>query len=101
MGYKVIIATAITFLISLQLVAQSDEVSVSVNGKKIGKIAVADDPVVVNVNKMEFKKVTNLTITIKQSSVNRIYKRTLQITDENDAGYCRLLKKEEKSVYIK
>ncbi|HUS00332.1 MAG TPA: hypothetical protein VMY77_01320 [Chitinophagaceae bacterium] len=82
---KLIIATAITFIVSLQLVAQTDEVNVSVNGKKIGKISVAKDPAVITVNKIQYKKIPNLTVTIKQSSVNRIYKRTLQVTDENES----------------
>jgi hypothetical protein len=81
---KSIIATIITCIISLQLFAQTDEVSVSVNGKRPGKIAVAEDPVVTSVNKMQYKKISNLTVTIKQGSVNRIYKRTLQVTDENE-----------------
>lgn len=84
MTSKLIITTAITFFISLQLIAQPDEVSVSVNGKRIGKIAVAEDPAVITVNRTRYKKIPNLTVTIKQSSVNRIYKRTLQVTDENE-----------------
>ena len=82
---KLIIATAVTFFISLHVVAQLDQVSVSVNGKRIGKIAVAEDPVIVTVNKMQYKKIPKVSIMIKQSAVNRIYKRTLQVTDENES----------------
>ena len=81
---QTIIATVITFIISLQLVAQTDEVSVSVNGKRIGKTIIAEDPVIISIIKVRYKKIPGLTVTVKQSSVNKIYKRTLQVTDEDE-----------------
>ena len=81
---KMLAATAITFFISLQLIAQPDEVSVLVNGKRIGKTTVAEDPAIITVNKSQYIKIQGLTVMIKQGSVNKIYKRTLQVTDENE-----------------
>ena len=93
---KSVIGTIITCIISLQLVAQTDVITLSVNGKRIGKITVAEDPVVFTVNKIQYKKITNLTITIKQSSVNKVYKRTLQVTDENESLLCNVAEQRAK-----
>ena len=93
---KSVIGTIITCIISLQLVAQTDVITLSVNGKRIGKITVAEDPVVLTVNKIQYKKITNLTITIKQSSVNKVYKRTLQVTDENESLLCNVAEQRAK-----
>lgn len=79
-----IITTVVTFIISLQLVAQTDEINVSVKGKRLGKTVVDESPAVITVSKNGYKKISALTVTIKQSSVNKIYKRTLQVTDENE-----------------
>jgi hypothetical protein len=82
-----IMMTALTF--ATEVFSQSDKITVIINGKKAGESMIAEDPAIVSVNKMRYKKITGLTVMIRQASVNRIYKRTLQITDENETVYSR------------
>lgn len=84
MNIKSVIITAITVIISAHVFAQKDVVRLVINGKKIGEVTITENPAVISVNKMKYKKISNLTLIIKQSSVNNVYKRTLQITDENE-----------------
>lgn len=84
MNIKSITITAIAVIISAHVFAQKDVIRLVINGKKIGEVAITKTPAVISVNKMKYKKISNLTLIIKQSSVNNVYKRTLQITDENE-----------------
>ncbi len=84
MNIRLFFIIIITLSFTAKVFAQTDDVTVVVNGKLFGKAAIGEDPAVINVNKLKYKKVPDLTVMIRQSSVNRIYKRTLQITDEKE-----------------
>ena len=71
-------------LFSIKLFAQNDVVTLIINGKKVGEQTITGTPAVIKVNKIKYKKISDLTLMIKQKTVNKIYKRTLQITDENE-----------------
>ena len=74
-----------TLLFSVKLFAQKDVVTLIINGKKVGEQNITESPSAISVNKMKYKKISDLTVIIKQSTVNKVYKRTLQITDENES----------------
>ena len=77
------IFTAFTIMFSANAFAQHDIVRLIIGGKVIGETTITDNPAPINVNKLKYKKISDLTVIIKQNTVNKIYKRTLQITDEN------------------
>ena len=72
-------------LFSIQLFAQNDVVTLTINGKKVGEQTITENPAVINVSKIKYKKISDLTLMIRLKAVNKIYKRTLQITDENES----------------
>ena len=80
-----ILFVLLTVIFSVKLFAQNDLVTLIINGKKIGEQTVTENPVVISVNKMKYKKISDLTVMIKMHSVSNIYKRTLQITDKNES----------------
>lgn len=84
MNTKFSLILLLAFLFSVKLFAQNDVVSVIINGKKVGQQAISENPSAINVNKAKYKKISALLVMVKQSTVNNIYKRTLQITDENE-----------------
>lgn len=84
MKIKLIILSAIALIISGNVFAQKDVIQLVIGGKKIGEVPITENPAVISVNKMKYKKISDLTLIIKQSGVNKVYKRTLQITDENE-----------------
>jgi hypothetical protein len=75
-GIKIFMNTKLSFILvlallfSVKLFAQDDVVTLIINGKKVGERTVTENSSVINV---------------KQATVNKIYKRTLQITDENES----------------
>ena len=75
----------LALIFSVKLFAQNDVVTLIINGKKVGERTVSEDPSVINANKTKYKKISDLTVVFKQATVNKIYKRTLQITDENES----------------
>ena len=75
----------LALIFSVKLFAQNDVVTLIINGKKVGERTVSEDPSVINANKTKYKKISDLTVVFKQATVNNIYKRTLQITDENES----------------
>ena len=79
------IFTAFTIMFSANAFAQHDIVRLIIGGKVIGETTITDNPTPINVNKLKYKKISDLTVIIKQNTVNKIYKRTLQITDENES----------------
>ncbi|MGI8580992.1 MAG: hypothetical protein ACR2KX_02285 [Chitinophagaceae bacterium] len=84
MKIKLIILSAIALIISGDAFAQKDVIQILISGKKIGEAPITESPSSISVNKMKYKKISDLTLIIKQSGVNKVYKRTLQITDENE-----------------
>lgn len=81
---KIFWITAMVVLFAGNLLAQ-DIVSISINGKKIGESVVTETPAIINVNKAKFKNLKSLTVMVKQAEPNAVYKRTLQVTDENES----------------
>ena len=84
MNSRIFFILMIALAISSQVFSQADRITVIINGKKAGEKMVAEDPVIVSVNKNRYKKLSGLTVMIRQASVNKIYKRTLQITGANE-----------------
>jgi transposase len=90
-GIKIFMNTKLSFILvlallfSVKLFAQDDVVTLIINGKKVGERTVTENSSVINVNKTKYKKISDLTVRVKQATVNKIYKRTLQITDENES----------------
>ena len=80
-----IILTLVVLIFSVNVFAQNDIVRLIINGKSIGEVPITETPAVITVNKMKYKKIPDLTLIIKQKVVNKIYKRTLQITDKNES----------------
>ena len=85
MHNRVPLLVLFTLLFSVKLFAQKDVVTLIINGKKVGEQNITESPTAISVNKMKYKKISDLTVIIKQSTVNKVYKRTLQITDENES----------------
>ena len=85
MHNRVPLLVLFTLLFSVKLFAQKDIVTLVINGKKVGEQNITESPSAISVNKMKYKKISDLTVIIKQSTVNKVYKRTLQITDENES----------------
>ncbi|HEY8689889.1 MAG TPA: hypothetical protein VIM07_11695 [Chitinophagaceae bacterium] len=85
MRIKILFIVLFTILFSVKLFAQNDVVSLIINGKKIGEQTVTENPSVISVNKTKYNKISDLSVVVKQATVNNIYKRTLQITDENES----------------
>jgi len=75
----------LALIFSVKLFAQNDVVTLIINGKKVGERTVTENPSIISVNKTKYKKIFDLTVIIKHATVNKIYKRTLQITDENES----------------
>ncbi|MEO7292887.1 MAG: hypothetical protein ABIW34_07280 [Ginsengibacter sp.] len=80
-----IIFTVITIMFTANAFAQHDIVRLMIGTKVIGETIITDNAEPVSVNKLKYKKVSDLTVVIKQNTINKIYKRTLQITDENES----------------
>jgi transposase len=72
-------------MFSVNVSAQTDMIRVIIGGKTIAERGITANPEPVIVNKKNYKKISDLTIIVKQSAANKIYKRTLQITDENES----------------
>ncbi len=85
MHNRVPLLVLFTLLFSVKLFAQKDVVTLIIKGKKVGEQNISESPSAISVNKMKYKKISDLTVIIKQSTVNKVYKRTLQITDENES----------------
>ena len=80
-----IILTLVVLIFSVNLFAQDDIIRLIINGKTIGQVPITENPAIISVNKLSYKKISDLTLIIKQKVVNKIYKRTLQITDKKDS----------------
>ena len=79
-----LIFTAVILIFSSDVFAQKDVIRLIINGKAIGEVPITENPAVISVSKVKYKKISELTLIVKQKAVNKIYKRTLQIMDEND-----------------
>ena len=84
MKIKLIILSVIALIISGDAFAQKDVIQLLISGKKMGEAPITESPSIISANKMKYKKISDLTLIIKQGGVNKVYKRTLQITDENE-----------------
>ena len=85
MKLRSIILTVFVLIFSANVFAQKDIVRLMIAGKVIGERAITDNPEPIIVSKKKYKKISDLIVIIKQNSVNKIYKRTLQITDVNES----------------
>lgn len=75
----------LALIFSVKLFAQNDVVTLIINGKKVGERTVTETPSAIKVNKAKYKKISDLKVIVEQATVNKIYKRTLQVTDENES----------------
>ena len=85
MSLKLIFTAAFAIITYANVLAQKNVITLLIGGKKVGERIVTDSPAIITVNKLKYKKVTDITLIIKQSPANNIYKRTLQVTDENES----------------
>ncbi len=81
-----------------------DMVGLLINGKKIGERTVKDRPAIIHINKMKYKNISSITITVKQAQRYSVYKRTIEITNEEEDNLYlvneSLSKKEEYQVNV-
>jgi len=100
---KYTLITAIALLLVANVFAQ-DMVSLLINGKKIGERTVKDRPAIIHINKMKYKNISSITITVKQAQRYSVYKRTIEITNEKEDNLYlvneSLSKKEEYQVNV-
>lgn len=61
-----------------------DQVRVVINGRKVGETKIGDDPLNINISKLKYKDVGKVTLFVNQPSLKGAYKRTLEITDDNE-----------------
>ena len=103
MKTKYTLITAIALLLVANVFAQ-DMVSLLINGKKIGERTVKDRPAIIHINKMKYKNISSITITVKQAQRYSVYKRTIEITNEKEDNLYlvneSLSKKEEYQVNV-
>lgn len=85
MNVRPILFLVCAIMFSVNVSAQTDMIRVIIGGKTIAERGITANPEPVIVNKKNYKKISDLTIIVKQSAANKIYKRTLQITDENES----------------
>lgn len=85
MSFKLIFITAFAIMMSANVMAQKNIVTLLIDGKKTGERVVTDSPAIITVNKMKYKKVFEITLILKQTPVNNVYKKTIQVTDENES----------------
>ncbi len=103
MKTKYTLITTIALLLVANVFAQ-DIVGLLINGKKIGEKTVKDSPAIIHINKMKYKNISNITITVKQAQRYNVYKRTIEITNEKEDNLWlvneSLSKKEEYHVNV-
>ncbi|MBA3675091.1 MAG: hypothetical protein H0W75_09105 [Chitinophagaceae bacterium] len=103
MKTKYTLITAIALLLVANVFAQ-DMVGLLINGKKIGERTVKDRPAIIHINKMKYKNISSITITVKQAQRYSVYKRTIEITNEEEDNLYlvneSLSKKEEYQVNV-
>jgi hypothetical protein len=58
--------------------------TVYINNKKLATTKISEDPAVISVSRSKYKKASRVTIILDKNSVNTVYKRTLEITGENE-----------------
>ncbi|HEV8079423.1 MAG TPA: hypothetical protein VGP43_01830 [Chitinophagaceae bacterium] len=103
MKTKYTLITAIALLLVANVFAQ-DIVGLLINGKKIGERTVKDRPAIIHINKMKYKNISSITITVKQAQRYSVYKRAIEITNEKEDNLYlvneSLSKKEEYQVNV-
>ena len=71
---------------SVVVFAQPAVVSVLINGKKIGERVIKENADIIQVQKLKFKNVTLLTVVYQQVNMSKVYKRSLEITNQDDSS---------------
>lgn len=84
MKYKTLILTINVLIFTLGGFAQNDVAGIIINGKTIGEVTIAGSPAVVNIDELKYKNVAKAVLNLKQSAVVSAYKRSIQVTDENE-----------------
>lgn len=84
MQIKFFIAGIISILLAVNVFSQ-DVISVIINGKKIGETTISDQPAVIEIKKIKYKNLPAVTLIIKQALRNDAFKRSIEITDENES----------------
>ncbi|MDQ6756004.1 MAG: hypothetical protein M3004_03630 [Bacteroidota bacterium] len=84
MNFKIIFIAVFLIAAVTNVAAQKNIVTLMINGKKIGERTIVDSPAIINVNKMKYKNISDISVIIKQVSVSNIFKRSLQITDDDE-----------------
>jgi hypothetical protein len=85
MRLTLIFITVFAIMASAKVMAQKNAVTLLIDGKKTGERIITDNPAIITVNKMRYKKVSEITLILKQTPANNIYKKTIQVTDENES----------------
>lgn len=72
-------------MVSANVMAQKNFVTLLIDGKKMGDRVITDSPAIITANKLKYRKASEVILILKQIPVNNIYKKTIQITDENES----------------
>lgn len=89
MKIKFLLTGIISFLFVVNVFSQ-DVISVLINGKKMGETTITDQPAVINIKKIKYKNISAVTIIIKQAMRNDAFKRSIEITDENENSFYKV-----------
>ena len=63
---------------------KAQNLTVYLNNKKAATISVGEDPVVTNIKVKKYRNTSRLVLALDKQSMKSVYKRTLQVTDENE-----------------
>ena len=70
--------------IPVAVFAQQATMSVWINGKKSCERIIHDSAEVINVQKSKYKNVSSLTLVYREVNISKVYKRSIDITDDSD-----------------
>ncbi len=91
--------TSIIAMLAMVNVFSQDAVSIVINGKKIGEKTVAEQPAVISIKKIKYKNISAATLIIKQGIRNDVFKRSIDITDENESSLYTVNESSKQSWY--
>ncbi len=89
MPIKLFSTTIIATLLVVNVFAQ-DVISVVISGKKMGETTITEQPSVINIKKIKYKNISAATLIIKQAMRNDAFKRSIEITDENENSFYKV-----------
>ena len=74
----------LSITIPIAVVAQQATMSVLINGKKSPERTIHDSAAVISVQKSKYKNVSSITLVYKERNMAKIYKRSIDITNDSD-----------------